>query len=56
MVQNITYREFCPLYYPGAVVALNKIVKDYIEKHGSINRHIDPELVKEKDKAEESRK
>ena len=47
MVQNITYREFCSLYYPGAVVALNKIVKDYIEKHGSINRHIDLELVKQ---------
>ena len=47
MVQNITYREFCALYYGDAVIALNKIAKDYVERHGSINRHIDLELVKQ---------
>lgn len=44
---NITYREFCSLYYADAVTALNNIVKDYIKAHGSINRHIDLGLVKQ---------
>ena len=44
---NITYREFCSLYHNDAVIALNKIVKDYIDQHGSINRRIDLELVKQ---------
>ena len=44
---NITYHEFCTNYYNDAVIALNRIVKEYIADNGGINRHIDLDLVKE---------